>query len=223
MSKSTFRHCFAHLLGFPGGHGSQWGLYNVYLDNALFVGESVFCMPGVRHRYNGDSYNLAGVALELTTGQSMFRLLHEHMQKPFGESATQFDLGFADQFTAMYLAKVGQMLLQDGAYGKHRFYSPGFVKTLVPRRVSEFAPELADKELEWGIGLTWMIDPEGPREKGILGPDVFGHGAASHSVWRVDPKHELVVVIGRNAGRDWGQSLAWAAKFMQILADGMQE
>lgn len=219
----TFRHCFNHIVGFQG-HASHGGLFNAYLDNALLAQDSAFVTALEKHRYNGDGYNLTGKALELITGKSMWRLLYENVQKPFGENVTQFDLGFGDRFTARYVAKVGQMLLQDGSYGKHRFYSPGFVQKLRPERVAAHAPGFADKELEWGIGQTWMIDPpSGPREQGVLGPNVFGHGAASGSIFRVDPDHQLVVVIGRNEHKGWGENERFAAMFMKALAEGLLE
>lgn len=218
----TFRHCFNHIVGFQG-HASHGGLFNAYLDNALLTQDGAFVTPLEKHRYNGDGYNLTGKALELLTGRSIWRLLHENVQKPFAEPVTQFDLGFGERFTARYVAKIGQMLLQDGSYGAHRFYSPGFVEKLRPERVAEHAPGFADKELEWGIGQTWMIDPSGPREQGVLGPNVFGHGAASGSIFRVDPDHQLVVVIGRNDHAGWGENEKFARSFMKTLAEGLLE
>jgi CubicO group peptidase (beta-lactamase class C family) len=222
-ARVTFRHCFDHVVGLPG-HVSHDGLFNAYLDNALLVQDAAFVEPLRSHRYNGDSYNLAGKALELITGQSMWRLLYENLQRPFEEPATQFDLGFGDQSTARYLAKVGQMLLQDGAYGAHRFFRPGFVATLRPRRIADHTPGFADKNLEWGIGQVWMPDPSSaPRENGVLGPNVFGHGAASGSVFRIAPDHELVVVIGRDAPRDWRKNEEFTAAFMKTLAEGLRD
>lgn len=217
----TLRYCFNHLTGF-GGHASHGGLFNAYLDNALRVEDLIFENPGTLHRYNGDGYNLAGKVLELTTGKSMARHLYEALFKPLDEPVTQFDNGFGHHFTARFLGKVGQMLLQDGRYGKHRIFSPGFVRRLMPQRIADTVPIFPDKTMEWGIGLTWMSDPEGPRENGALGPNVFGHGSASASVWRVAPDHDLVVVIGRNAYKDYAGTGAWAAKFMAILRDGMR-
>jgi CubicO group peptidase (beta-lactamase class C family) len=150
----TFRHCFNHIAGLPG-HVSHGGLYNAYLDNAFLVQDSAFVEPLRRHRYNGDSYNLSGEALELITGKTIWRLLYENVQKPFGEPVTQLDLGFGDRFTVRYLAEVGQMLLQDGAYGGQRLYSPGFLAQLLPQRVAAHAPGFPDEKLEWGIGQTW--------------------------------------------------------------------
>jgi CubicO group peptidase (beta-lactamase class C family) len=217
----TFRHCFNHVAGLPA-HGSHGGLFNPYLDNALLVQDSIFSPPLRRHHYNGDGYNLAGQALELITGKSIWRLLHDNVQKPFGEAVTQFDLGFGDRFTARYVAEIGQMLLQDGRYAGHRFFSPGFLARLKPERVAAHAPGFPDQALEWGIGQTWTPDPSsGPRDKGVLGPDVFGHGAASGSIFRVDPAHELVVVIGRDAFQSRGENERLATVFLQALAQGL--
>jgi CubicO group peptidase (beta-lactamase class C family) len=219
----TFRHCFNHIAGLPA-HVSHGGLYNAYLDNAFLVQDSAFVDPLRRHRYNGDSYNLSGKALELITGKTIWRLLYENVQKPFGEPVAQFDLGFGDRFTARYLAEVGQMLLQDGAYGNQRLYSPGFLAQLLPQRVAAHAPGFPDEKLEWGIGQTWTPDsPSGAREQAVLGPNVFGHGAASGSIFRVDPDHQLVVVIGRDAHADGSQNERLAAKFIATLAEGLLE
>jgi CubicO group peptidase (beta-lactamase class C family) len=221
-SDVTFRGLFNHMDGLRGHHTLD-GLFNAYLDNGLFVQDGAFADPLKRRHYNGDDHNLAGMALELVTGQTIMRLLYEQMQKPFGEPVTQFDLGFGEAFTAQYLAEVGQMLLQDGKYGPHQFFKPGLVEQLTPKRVADYMPEAEDKQLEWGIGLEWMIDPPGPRERGVLGPNVFGHGAASASVWRIAPDHDLVVVIGRNEFKTWNGTNDWAAKFMTALAEGMRE
>ena len=192
-ARLTFRHCFNHVSGLTG-HASHGGLFNAYLDNALLVEDAAFARPGKQFRYNGDDVNLAGKALEMVTGQSIWRLLYENMQRPFDEPVRQLDLGFGDAFTAMYLAKVGQMILQDGRYGRYRFFKPGFLESLRPRRIAEFAPELDDPKIEAGIGLAWMIDPPGARERGVLGPNVIGHGASSGAIWRVDPDHDVIIV-----------------------------
>jgi CubicO group peptidase (beta-lactamase class C family) len=216
---------FNHMDGLRD-HYSLGGMNNAYLDSGLFVQDGAFADPGKRKLYNGDDHNLAGKAIELVTGQSIVQLLYEQMQKSFGEDVTQYDLGFGDAFNAMYLAKVGQMLLQDGKYGRHPFFKPGLVEKLVPKRVADTMPEAEDKQLEWGIGFEWMIDPpDAKRNKGggVLGPNVFGHGAASASVWRIAPDHDLVVVIGRNEFKTWNGTAEWAAKFMTVLAEGMKQ
>jgi len=217
LASITFRHCFNHVTGL-GGHASHGGLFNVYVDQAFLVQDFPFLEPLTRYRYNGDAYNLAGRALELTTGQSIFRLLESHLFEPLGEPVRQYDLGSGNVYTALYLAKLGQMMLQDGRYGRYKFFEPGFVAALRPRRISEHTPGLDDRLAESGIGQAWMSDPPGPREQGVLGPNVFGHGAASGSVWRVDPDHELLIVVGRDAFSDYRKNDAWSAKLAETLA-----
>ena len=219
-AKVTFRHCFNHVSGLTD-HASHGGLFNTYLDNALFVEDATFAKPLTRFQYNGDDVNLTGQALELVTGETIWRLLYENVQKPFGENVTQFDLGFGDQFSAMFLAKVGQMILQDGKYGSFQLFKPGFLETMRPRKIIEFAPQLDDPKIESGIGFAWMIDPSGPREKGVLGPNVIGHGAASGVTWRIDRDHDLVVVVGRNGFKDYRTSDEWQTKFVKTLAEGL--
>jgi CubicO group peptidase (beta-lactamase class C family) len=216
----TFRDCFYHVSGL-GGHASHGGMFNAYLDNALAVEDEAFARPRARYRYNGDDVNLAGKALELTTGESIWRLLYDHMQRPFGEPVDQLDLGFGDAFTAMYLAKIGQMILQDGKYGRYAFFSPGFLKSMMPRRVADFAPGFDDPSLETGIGLAWMVDPPGPRDRGLLGPNVIGHGASSGSVWRVDPDHDVVIVVGRSGFSDAVVHQTWVNALVGAVAAGL--
>jgi CubicO group peptidase (beta-lactamase class C family) len=216
----TFRHCFYHVAGLSG-HASHDGLFNTYLDNALLVEDAAFAQPGKKYVYNGDDINLTGQALELLTGQSIWRLLYEQMQKPFAEPVSQLDLGCCGSFTAMYLAKVGQMVLQDGQYGAFEFFKPGFLDALRPKRIAEFAPDIDDTRREAGIGLAWMSDPPGPRDGGVLGPEVIGHGAASGTVWRVDKTHEIVIVVGRDGYRDWNANEEWTTKFVRGVAESL--
>jgi CubicO group peptidase (beta-lactamase class C family) len=216
----TFRNCFNHVTGLSG-HASHGGMFNAYLDNALFVEDEAFSKPRASFRYNGDDMDLAGKALELVTGRAIWRLLYEGMIQPFGEPVHQLDLGFGGAFTAMYLAEVGQMVLQDGAYGHHRFFRPGFLASLRPRRIVDSAPELDDPSAEAGIGLAWMIDPHGPRGNGVLGPNVIGHGASSGATWRIDPDHEIVVVVGRDGFKDAQTEERWQTKLVSAVAAGI--
>jgi CubicO group peptidase (beta-lactamase class C family) len=151
----------------------------------------------------------------------MMSLYHEHLEAPFGEPVMQLDGASGTRFTAMYLAKVGQMLLQDGAYGPHRFYSPGFVRELFPKKAAQYAPKLDDAKLENGIGLVWTTDPEGPRENGVLGSNVVGHGAATGVFFRVALDHDLVIVVGRSEHGGWGSNEAWGDKLAAKVAENI--
>jgi CubicO group peptidase (beta-lactamase class C family) len=219
-SKVTFRHCFYHVSGLRE-HASHGGMFNALLDNALFVEDAAFARPLRHYVYNGDDINLAAKALELLTGQPIWRLFHENMEKPFAEPVAEFDPACCGSFTSMYLAKVGQMMLQDGSYGRYRFFKRGFLDSLRPKRIAEFAPALDDPQQEAGIGLAWMPDPPGPRENGVLGPNVVGHGAASGTAWRIDRDHQLVVVIGRDGFKQATANDEWASKFIKVLSEAL--
>jgi CubicO group peptidase (beta-lactamase class C family) len=185
------------------------------------VEDEAFTAPRVTFRYNGDDMDLAGKALELLTGRSIWRLLYEGMIEPFGEPVHQLDLGFGGAFTAKYLAEVGQMVLQDGAYGRHRFFRPGFLASLRPRPIAESVPTIDDRSAEAGIGFSWMIDPHGARQAGVLGPNVIGHGASSGVTWRIDPDHDVVIVVGRDGFKDTSTEDTWQTKLVAAVATGI--
>lgn len=216
----TFRHCFYHLTGLEE-HFSHGGLANPYLENDFLIQDFKFVEPGTSYVYNGNGFNLAGAALSQLTGRTMMSLYHEHLEAPFDEPVMQLDGGSGTRFSAMYLAKVGQMLLQDGRYGPYRFYSPGFVGELFPKRAAAYAKKLRDEKLESGIGLVWSTDPDGPRERGVLGPNVIGHGAASGVFFRVALDHELVIVVGRSEHSGWGSNEAWGDKLAALVAENL--
>ena len=111
---------------------------------------------------------------------------------------------------------------QDAAIARSEIAELAALAQLRPERVAAHAPGFPDEKLEWGIGQVWMPDPSSEgREHGVLGPNVIGHGVASGSVFRVDPDHQLVVVIGRDRFRDSAENERFTARFMQTLAAGL--
>jgi hypothetical protein len=82
---------------------------------------------------------------------------------------------------------------------------------------------LVNKEIETGIGLTWMIDPPGDREHGVLGPNVLGHGSGSGTMWRVALDRDLVIVVGRSQFKDGGENDQWITRFATAVAEGLQK
>jgi hypothetical protein len=80
---------------------------------------------------------------------------------------------------------------------------------------------LDDQKIEAGIGLFWTPDPPGARERGVLGPNVIGHGASSGAIWRIDPDHDVVIVVGRSGFKDGPSNELWAAKLVAAVAEGL--
>jgi CubicO group peptidase (beta-lactamase class C family) len=98
------------------------------------------------------------------------------------------------------VAKFGQMLLNKGAYGKHRFFSEKtFTDVMLPRRLDKLLGD--DTKKTFGFGL------DGSAER-------FGHGAASAATFHVDAKRKLVVIMTRNRygkNQDKHNGLFWKA------------
>lgn len=218
----TCRDCWTHLSGLSG-HVTAGGLLNPYLDNNLNVQAFSLAQPRLSRRYSGDGNNLAGMAMSLLTGTDMVTLLHQNILDPLGEGlVTQMDLGFGSGYTADFLARVGQMLLNRGSYGPYRFYSPETFDLILPKRLIDYAPTLDDPELEWGIGMEWMMDPaNADPADAYLGPNVIGHGSATASTLRVDLDHDLIVVIGRDDSGDYAATIERNSEFVRILSEGL--
>jgi len=69
--------------------------------------------------------------------------------------------------------------------------------------------------------LRYVLHPPALWEKGVLGPNVIGHGAASGVTWCIDRDHDLEVVVGRNGFKDYRTSDEWQTKFVKTLAEGL--
>lgn len=218
-SAITFRQCFTHTSGIAG-HGTYGGPANAYLDNA-FSGWLPSIRPGTVYQYGGDGNNLAGLAMELLTGTPMPLLLRENLFAPLGTDISQHDLGWANQATAMEVARVGQLLVNKGSYGDWELFTPETYAKILPRKLSPLLPDLQDKTLEWGLGLSWMTDPDGPRDKSALGPNVIGHGSASSSLFRVDLDSGLILVSGRYGIGDAQKHGEYRARLMSLLKESL--
>ena len=65
--------------------------------------------------------------------------------------------------------------------------------------------------------------PAGSAGPGDSGPNVLGHGASSGAIWRIDPDHDLVIVVGRSGFNDGPQNAVWATKLAAAVADGLSD
>lgn len=223
----TFRQCFTHMSGIAG-HGTYDGLWNPYLDNAFAVQKLPYVTPGLRHQYGGDGNNLAAKAMELIAGKPFIRLLQENMFKPIGAKVSQDDLGYINSISAFDLAKLGQMMLNGGSYGDKRFFSPETYQKMLPVRLADYNPKMGSSEIEWGLCLTWMFEPDvatpqnpDVKKGSYLGPRVVGHGSATASILRVDLDNGFVVVMGRYGEGDKATYDDCRVRFMKALKEGI--
>jgi len=220
----TLRHCFTHATALDG-HEEWGGMHNPWLENVI-ANASEYLRPGQVHNYNGMGYDLAGKVMEIVSGKSIFRLMRENLFDPLGMSHTTLeeDLGFSCFSTAVDFAKLGQLLLNRGAYGDLTFFSAETFEQLLPQPLTRYYPGL-DKE--WGIGITWMRQPHPdagkngvPSDATILSRNTIGHGSATAAILRVDLDNELVISqTRRRAGTDYDKHLL---KFLIALEEGLQ-
>jgi CubicO group peptidase (beta-lactamase class C family) len=220
----TFRNCFTHSTSLTG-HGSWGGLQNPYLDNVIANGIG-YLEPGRVYQYNGDGLNLAGKAMELVGGRPVLRLIYEHLFQPLG--ITDFglnDLGGGAILTTEDIARIAQMLLNRGAYGEYRFFSPETFEALLPRPLCDFYPGLEAEEgiaIRWMRTLPWLAKEMGvePDEAG-LSQNTIGYTSASGATLQVDLDNDLVVSQARNAQGPLFEEHRF--RFRQAIADGLME
>lgn len=215
----TFRNCLTHTSGIAG-HATYGGIWNPTLDSAFSL-RLPDLEPGVRFAYGGDGNNLASKALELISGVPVAKLMRQNLFDPLETTIVEPDLGFSSDATAWDIAKVAQVLANRGSYGDYEFFSEETFRKFLPTKLAPYMPRLGDKNLEWGYAVSWMPDPDGPREKGELGPNVIGHGSASSSIFRVDLDSGLVVVMGRYGVGNAAKYDEYRAKTMRLLREAV--
>ncbi|MBC8191562.1 MAG: beta-lactamase family protein [Candidatus Marinimicrobia bacterium] len=197
----TLRHCFTHTSGLIG-HERWGGMHNHRLENVV-ANQLNFLPVGKKSTYNGDGYNLAGRVMEAVAGKSIFRVIHENLFEPLdmSNSIIEEDLAFSVQSTAGDLARIGQLLLNRGSYGKYEFFSPAVFEQILPKNLAQFYPGM---DWDQGIGITWMTmkHPDAgkdgtPTDKTVLSSNIIGHGSATSTVLRVDLDNDLVIAQTR--------------------------
>jgi CubicO group peptidase (beta-lactamase class C family) len=201
---ATFRHLYAHTAGFRG----HWGSWQS--DMEYRVAEKIpFYTVGEQCAYEGAGLDLACKCLEVISGETLPEFYRNHLLGPLGcENTEVADACGGAKSTPLDMAKIGQMLLQKGAYGDMHFFSDEVFAQMLPR-------ELKGKgDLTWnaGIGTTYF------RGEG-LGEGTFAHGAASSATTRIDPVNDLVIVMTRNdAGANFGR---YHDDFLKIIVDSI--
>lgn len=192
----------------PGHYPDHWGDEMHDLDQAL-AGYYQYLHVGPEPTYNGVGYALGGKIVEMVSGEALPVFYRRHLLEPMGMAHTLVQDGSAStRSVPMDMAKLGQMLLNKGAYGDTRFFSEETFAKMLPKRLTESLGP--DTKAVWGIGITPMA-AEG------LSAQTFGHGAASSAIFRIDPEQELVIAMCRDtAGAGYGE---FSARFFKLLGE----
>ena len=204
----TIRHLYTHTSGLEW----HWG------NDANDMAERIAHLwphleVGKRFGYNGTGMELACKILEAVSGESLPSFYRQHLLGSLGCENT--DVGSAShdaQSVPLDMARIAQMLLNKGAYGKMRFLSVKTFEKILPRRLTKVLGD--ETQVVYGIGTSLFKDPG-------LGQGTFAHGAASSATTRIDPVNDLVIVMTRNtAGRNFGK---YHQRFIDAIVEGMAD
>jgi CubicO group peptidase (beta-lactamase class C family) len=204
--KPTLRHLLTHTAGLWDHWGDDRHDFEELVADYL-----PYLDVQERYEYNGASFAVAGKVLEMVTGEAQPQFTQRHLFEPLGcRNTDMVTLSWATYSTPLDMARIGQMLLNKGSYGPHRFFSETTFAEILPRPLSQwFGPKIS---ATYGLGSSFF-EGEG------LGKGTFGHGAASAATLRIDPENDLVVVMTRDqAGRNFG---TYHPRFMKAIADGL--
>ena len=181
--KLTVRNLFTHTSGleFAGEWASDW---NYFLENQI-----THVLPSVNvgksFSYHRAGYALAGKILERIAGRAMPYLFHDYIFSQLGMKTAYSDNTYGGLYcTASDLARLGQLLLNKGIYNGFKFFSEESFEKMLPMKLS-----ISDRW--WGIGTS-------PKVGLGLSKLAFGHGAASGTVFCIDPKNDLIIISARN-------------------------
>ncbi|MDP3683459.1 MAG: serine hydrolase domain-containing protein, partial [Ignavibacteria bacterium] len=181
--KLTLRHLFTHTSGlqFAGEWASDW---NYALENQIAQ-----VLPtaevGGSFAYNRVGYSLAGKIMERITGRAVPYLFQDNIFSPLGMKSAYSDNTYGGLYcSASDLARLGQMLLNKGTYNGIKLFSEQSFEKMLPQK-------LPVGNISWGIGTSAM-------GKDGLSESTFGHGAASGTTFRIDPKNDLIIISARN-------------------------
>ena len=225
----TWRATFMHMAGIHMKAGSGREVHNAWSDN--WAANLVPCLKvGVEHKYNNMDTELTGKAMELITGKSVLRLIQDNLFVPLGMTHSRIsDVCHGSECTALDVAKFGQMLLNQGAYGDTRFFSKETFQKMLPVKMRSYWPD-AKFDLPWGMGLTYFNerDPRAgkdgvPANKTLLSKKTFCHGAASGAVLRVDPENEIVVSLVRTKNQEGDAYKHNLASFLLAVDEGIAD
>jgi len=204
----TVRHLYTH----TNGLWDHWGDDMHDLDEVI-ADYYPFLEVGVRYRYNGVGFALGGKIIEAVTGEAIPQFYANHLLRPLGCQGTEVYGTSGDANSVpLDMAKIGQMLLNRGAYGNMRFFSEETFAKMLPEKLTKvLGPNTSQ---EYGIGTSWTMDER-------FGEGTFGHGAASRATLAIDPANDLVIVMTRNAaGEAYGE---YNEPFLQAVIDNIAD
>ncbi len=204
----TIRHLYTH----TGGTWGHWG-DELHDFDQLIGSYYPYLAVGKEFSYNGAGFALGGKIIEAVSGEAIPLFYKHHLLDPLGCGNTDvFGTSWDASSTALDIAKVGQLLLNKGAYGDMRFFSEATFQQMLPERLTKVLGP--DATMDRGIGM-YSFDGEG------LSKATFGHGAASSATLWIDPVNDLVITMTRNrAGTNFD---TYHPRYLKAIVDGIAD
>ncbi|MFB3881891.1 MAG: serine hydrolase [Armatimonadota bacterium] len=206
----TVRHLYTHTSGFP--LMDHWGDEMSDLEEVV-ADYYPYLAVGAKQAYNGVGLAIGGKIIESFTGEAIPMCFQKHLLGPLGCANTDVAGTMGDaRSVPLDIAKIGQLMLNRGAYGDMRFYREETFEKMLPQPLTKVLGR--DDGSKCGIGL-WNWDYPG------LSSSTFGHGAASSADLIVDPVNDLIIVMTRNsAGKNFE---GYHRQFIQAVVDAMEK
>jgi CubicO group peptidase (beta-lactamase class C family) len=203
----TIRHCYNH----TGGLWGHWGDWDDDFEEKMREYYPRLKV-GQRYEYNGAGLAIGGKIIETISGEAIPLFYKRHLLRPLGCTGTHVSGTSADaRSIPLDMAKIGQMLLNGGAYGDMRFFGKDTLRKWMPRpKTDSPVPRPVSQR---------SLDMGGYESKGF-GADSFGRGGASESQVIISPKYDLVAVVCRNArGQEYNK---YSRAFYKALVDAVE-
>lgn len=212
----TPRRCFNHTGGFSG-HGNFGGIRNPLGDYGIaswFSGT----VPGRECNYNGVGPNLMGMYMMNATAKPIDELFAENYYRQLGITSMRGDdQGGGYVASADDLAKLAQLMINQGSYGKWKFFSPETYQAMMPRDIKADNPGIK-MTTTWFFGWYGVgIHPFRRPEAGEDPVQYYGHGAASFTVFEFDPKYKTLIVQARDDNKNGAVNSQYRAKLENLV------
>ena len=167
---------------------------------------------GARFDTNSLDATLAASVIEAVTGESYPDFCRARILAPLNCHHTELgDYARPARSTPADMATLSQLLLNKGRYSLFRYFKEDSFSELQPRPLrSLLGPRT---EVVYGLG-TVLYEGDG------LGAGTFGPALGAGAVVRIDPEHDLVLVMLRKArGRNFSR---YYPAFIKAVLDGIE-
>jgi len=160
-------------------------------------------LAGKGYHYNGTGNSVGSKIVEAVSGEALPRFYHRHLLEPLGCDHTYVTGSSGDAYSVpLDMAKVGQMLLNGGSYGKWEFFRPVTFQLMRPHPLTRL-----------GGGARWQ-------GLGLFGNAIqFMHLGGSGASVYVDTSADVVAVMMRN--RPAKNQDKYNARLRQLILSGM--